>query len=80
MVSTSVWHGGDPGSTPGHGRHGIFVVKPCSQHWGPCIPRESENHINVGPVSIWDKLDDKHPGIEHPPSVSIERSSRRKCS
>ena len=24
------------------------------QHWGLCIPRESENHVNVGPVSIWD--------------------------
>ena len=30
------------------------VLKPGSQHWGLCIPRELENHNNVGPVSIWD--------------------------
>ena len=22
--------------------------------WGLCIPRESKNHVNDGPVSIWD--------------------------
>ena len=50
MVSTSTWHAGGLGSIPGHGRHGMFGVKPL----GICIPHESENHINVSPVSIWD--------------------------
>ena len=33
--------------------HGIFGLNHGSQHWGLCIPRESEN-VNVGPVSNWD--------------------------
>ena len=31
-----------------------LVLNPGFQHWRLCIPRESENHINVYPVSIWD--------------------------
>ena len=42
-----------PGSVPSRDRHGIFWwKKPGSQHWGLCIPCESDKHINVGPVSI----------------------------
>ena len=28
-----------------------ICCKTCSLH---CIPRQSENHVNVGPVSVWD--------------------------
>ena len=31
----------------------VYLLKPGSQHWGLCIPRQSESHVNVGPVSIW---------------------------
>ena len=31
-----------------------LVLKPGSQHWGLCILCESENHVKVGPVSVWD--------------------------
>jgi len=31
-----------------------LVLKPGSEHWRLCIPCESMNHFNVGPVSIWD--------------------------
>ena len=31
-----------------------LLLKPGSQHWGLCIPHESENHVNVGTISIWD--------------------------
>ena len=58
---------------------GTFGVKSRSLHLGLYIPRESENHVNVGPISAWDKRtpeDDKHPGSDHPnPSASIERSA-----
>ena len=30
-----------------------LLLKPGSQHLGLCIPCESENHVDVGPVSIW---------------------------
>ena len=54
----------------GHGRHGIFGVKPGSQHWGLCIHRESEIHVNVGPVSNLGYQGttegDKHPDSDHP--------------
>ena len=33
---------------------GVVVTKSGSQYWGLCIRRESVNHVNVGPVSIWD--------------------------
>ena len=32
---------------------GSVVVTTSACHWGLCIPRESGNHVNVGPVSIW---------------------------
>ena len=31
-----------------------LVLNPGPQHWGLCIPHESENPINVGTVSIRD--------------------------
>ena len=50
MVTTSACHAADAGRTgsiPGTGS--------CDWgHWGLCIPRESENPVNVGSVSIWD--------------------------
>ena len=52
-----------------------YIKKPGSQHWGLFIPRESENQINVGLVSIWNVKepctdDDKclssgHPQYQH---------------
>ena len=51
MVTTSAFDAGRTGSIPGTGS---CVEISGSQHWGLCIPRESENHVNVGPVSIWD--------------------------
>ena len=39
---------GGTGSIPGTGSCDIKI---WLQHWGLCIPRESENHVNVGPVS-----------------------------
>ena len=57
MVSTSAWHATDassPGSIPGEDRHGIFGVKIWLLTLGTVFPCESENHVNVGPVSIWD--------------------------
>ena len=50
VVTTSACHAGGTGSI--HGT--VSCEKSGSQHWGLCIPRESENHDNVGPVSIWD--------------------------
>ena len=32
----------------------ILGNKPGSQYWGLCIPRESENHVNVSSVASWD--------------------------
>ena len=52
MVATHASHAGDTGSIPGTGS--CHLDKSGSQHWGLCIHRESENHVNVGPVSIWD--------------------------
>ena len=60
-----------------------LILKPGSQHWGQCIPRELENQVNVGPVLIWD--------VKEPlrktstlavtiSSASIEMSVWRKCS
>ena len=51
VVTTSAYHAGRTGSIPGTGS---CDIKSGSQHWGLCIPRESENHVNVGPISIWD--------------------------
>jgi len=30
-----------------------FVLKPGSQHWELCIPHKSDNHFNVGHISVW---------------------------
>ena len=55
VFGTSAWHIGGPGSTPSHVRHGIFGVKIWLSTSGTvCILHESENHDNVGPISIWD--------------------------
>ena len=51
MVTTSACHAGDTGSIP---VPADVIKQSGSQHWGLCIPRESENHVNAGPVSIWD--------------------------
>jgi hypothetical protein len=59
------------------------VLKPGSQHWGLCIPRELENHINVGPVSIWDVKEPMRTTSTLAVtslSASIERSAWRICS
>ena len=59
-----------------------LLLKPGSQHWGLRIHRESDNHVNVSPVSIWD--------IKEPLrttstlavttlSANIERSAWYKC-
>ena len=83
MVGTSAWYAGGPGSTSDHGRRGIhLVLKPGFQLWGLYIPCESENHVNVGHVTIWD--------INEPPmmtntlsvttlSANLESSAWRKC-
>ena len=61
MVSTSAWRDGGPGTILGHGRHGIFGVKTWLSTLGLCFPREPENHVNVGPVSIiWDGEEKNH--------------------
>ena len=41
---------------PGQGRHVVFGIKKPDSTYGDCerIPHESENHINVGPISIRD--------------------------
>jgi len=31
-----------------------LMLKPGSQHGGLCITCELENHVNAGPISIWD--------------------------
>ena len=59
-----------------------FVLKPGSQHWGLCIPRESEKHVIVDSVSL---LDAKDPRMTTSTlavtilSASIERSAWCKC-
>ena len=69
---------------PGYGRNGrIYGVKPGSQHRGLFIPRDSENHFNVGQVSIWyikEPLWTTSTLAVTTLSVSIERSAWRKCS
>ena len=60
-----------------------LVLKPDSQHWELCTPHESENHVNVGCVLMWD--------IKEPVrttstltmstlSACVERSAWCKCS
>ena len=52
VVTTPASDAGGTGSIPGTGS--CDLKKSGSQHWGLCIPRESENHVNVGAVSVWD--------------------------
>ena len=54
MVSTSAYHTDGPGSIPSHDSHDIFGVKTWLSTSGLCITHESENHVNVSPVSAWD--------------------------
>ena len=54
VVSASGWQAGGPGSIPGHSRQVYLVLRPGSQHCKLYITRESENHVKVGPISIWD--------------------------
>ena len=54
MTSASTWRASSTDGT--HAVCGVTIS--CgSQHWGLYIPRESENHVNVGPVSVWDIKD-----------------------
>ena len=56
-----------------------LVVKPGSKHWG----HESENRVNVDPVSIWDvkePLRTTSTLAVTTLSASIEGSTWRKCS
>ena len=80
VVSTSVRPAVGPGSIAGM----VYLpLKSCSQCVGLCIPCESENHINVGPILIWDV---KEPWRMTSTlavttlSARIERSVRHKCS
>jgi len=47
----------------------VYLVKKnlSSQQWGLCIPHESYNHINMGPISIWNRTnqDNMHPGSDY---------------
>ena len=50
---------------------GMFGVKTGSQHWRLCISHDSDDHINVGPVSFnWGCKrtieDGMHPSSDHP--------------
>ena len=57
-------------------RHTIFLsVETLNwhgfQHWGLCIRRDSDDHVNVGPVTFnggrkRTTEDDMHPGSDHP--------------
>ena len=87
MVTTSASvcdsEAGGTGSIPGTGSCDIQI---WLQHWGLCVPRESENHVNVGPVSIWDVKEPLRTTSTLAVTIlsaSIERSawrSRRRCS
>ena len=58
MVTTSASDAGGTGSIPGSGSCDIKIwlstLSLATAIGRLCIPRESENHVNVGPVSIWD--------------------------
>ena len=60
------------------------MSKPGSQHGGLCIPFESENHVNVGPVlSLGRKRtseDDKHLAVTcGDPQVPAQKSQLDVC-
>ena len=83
VVSTSAWHTGGPGSIPGHGRDDIFGGKTWLKTLGTiCIPHELGNHVNVGPVSIWDIKEPLRTSTLAVTTLSanIERSAWCKCS
>ena len=83
VVSKSLWYADSLVQYPVTADMVYLVLKPGSRHWGLSIPQELENHVNVGPVSIWD--------VKEPLrmtstlavttlSASIERSTWCKCS
>ena len=41
-----------PHHQQGNNTEVYLVLKPGSQHWGLCIPHESEHRAYVGPISI----------------------------
>ena len=68
VVTTSACHVGGKGSIPGTGS---CDIKTWLSILGTVYTCESENHVNVGPVSIWDVKEPmrttiKHPGSDHP--------------
>ena len=68
VVSTSALHSSEFKTRTGQG---MFGVKTWLSTLGLCIPRDSDDHINVGPVSLnWGRKrtieDDVHPGSDHP--------------
>ena len=80
-ITASAWHAGGVGSVPNAA--GMFGIQPGSRRWERCIPRESENHLNVGPVSIYDvkePLRTTSTLVVTTLSASIERSAWRKYS
>ena len=55
VISTSAWHTGSLALKPGHGIAMVYLVlKSWLSTLELCIPRELENHVNVGPASILD--------------------------
>ena len=68
-INSSHWVVSGLDSIPGHGRHGVFYGNTWLSTLGLCNSGESENHVNVGPVSVWDNRtseNDKHPECDHP--------------